>query len=67
MTLFNAVDEIDTQDELSAVMQWVNNIQSSEIQGVFFTMALQSKRMARMAMRNADLSKWSEENFEILQ
>jgi hypothetical protein len=67
MTLFNAVDEIETQDELSAVMQWVNNIQSSEIQGVFFTMALQSKRMARMAMRNADLSKWSEENFEILQ
>ena len=67
MTLFNAVDEIQTQDELSAVMEWAKGIQSSELQAVFFTMALQSKRLSRMALRNADLSAWSHENFEILQ
>jgi len=66
MTLFNAVDMLETQDELSGFMQWANRIQSIEIQGVFFTMLVQSPRTARMAMRNAQIAKWSEDNYEVL-
>ena len=66
MTLFNAVDTLDTQDELSTFMDWANRIQSTEIQGVFFTMLVQSPRTARMALRNTQISKWSEDNYEIL-
>jgi hypothetical protein len=66
MTLFNAVDELQTQDELAAFMQWVNRITSHEIQGVFFTMMVQSPRTVRMALRNHELSLWAQENFELL-
>jgi hypothetical protein len=66
MTLFNAVDKLDTQDEVSACMKWVKRIESSEIQAVFFTMLVQSKRTARMAMRNDIIKEWSKDNFEIM-
>ena len=66
MTLFNAVDLLETQDDLCAFMGWVNRIQAQELQGVFFTMLIQSNRTAKMAMRNSDVQKWAQENFEIL-
>lgn len=66
MTMFNAVDTIETQDDLSNFMQYVNRVSSSEIQSVFFTMLLQSKRTTRLAKNNTDVMNWAKDNYELL-
>jgi energy-coupling factor transporter ATP-binding protein EcfA2 len=66
MTLFNAADVLETQDEVSSFMGWVDRIQSIELQGVFFTMFVQGKRTTRMAMRNDKIRAWAEQNFDLL-
>ena len=66
MTMFNAVDTIETQDDLSAFMQFVNRINSEEIQECFFTMAYQSKRTAKLARTNNSLREWGMKNIELL-
>lgn len=66
MMMFRAVDEIETQDDLSAMMQWAKRIPSLELQAVFFTQLCQTSKTMRLANRNADLQKWQIENFEVL-
>lgn len=66
MMMFNAIDTIETQDDLSAFMQFVNRIKSSEIQSVFFTMLLQSKRTVRLAKNNKQVMEWAKGNYELL-
>ena len=53
--MFNAVDTIETQDDLSSFMKFVNRVRSEEIQECFFTMAFQSKRTAKLARNNNEL------------
>lgn len=66
LTMFNAVDTIETQDDLSAFMQYVKRIRSEEVQECFFTMAFQSKRTARIAKNNNDLREWGMNHLELL-
>ena len=66
MMMFNAIDTIETQDDLSKFMRFVNRVKSSEIQAVFFTMLLQSKRTARIARLNQQVSEWARGNYELL-
>ena len=66
MMMFNAIDTIETQDDLSKFMRFVNRVRSSEIQAVFFTMLLQSKRTARIARLNQQVSEWARTNYELL-
>jgi len=64
--MFNAVDSIDTQDDLSNFMTFVKRIRSEEIQECFYTMAYQTKRTARLAKNNNDLREWGMKNIELL-
>jgi L-fucose mutarotase/ribose pyranase (RbsD/FucU family) len=66
LTMFNAVDTIETQDDLSAFMRYVKRIRSEEVQECFFTMAFQSKRTARIAKNNNDLREWGMNHLELL-
>ena len=66
MTMFNAVDTIETQDDLSAFMQFVKRIRSEEVQECFFTMAFQSKRTTKLARTNNDLREWGMKHIELL-
>jgi hypothetical protein len=66
MTMFNAIDTIETQDDLSQFMRFVNRVKSSEIQAVFFTMLLQSKRTSRIARLNNQVRDWATTNYELL-
>jgi hypothetical protein len=66
MMMFNAIDTIQTQDELVAFMRFVNRVQSSEVQSVFFTMAMQSKRVGKLAVRNEQIKDWAKNNYELL-
>jgi len=66
MMMFNAIDTIETQDQLAAFMKFVNRIKSAEVQSVFFTMALQSKRVSKLAIKNNEIKEWAKGNYELL-
>lgn len=66
MTMFNAVDTIETQDDLSNFMTFVKRIKSEEVQECFFTMAFQSKRTTKLARTNNDLREWGMKHIELL-
>jgi L-fucose mutarotase/ribose pyranase (RbsD/FucU family) len=66
MMMFNAIDTIETQDELASFMKFLNRIKSSEVQSVFFTMAMQSKRVGKLAVRNEQIKDWAKNNYELL-
>jgi len=65
MILFNAVDEIGNQDELSLFMKFVLRLKSVEMQSVFFTMACQSKKTVKLTKNNKYLSDWMCKNFQL--
>jgi len=58
--LFEAIDNIETQDALNSYMEFVNRIKHSEIQSIFFTMMMRTK--PRVARYNQQLSTWAAAN-----
>lgn len=67
MMMFNALDTIQTQDDFSKFMQFMNRVPSSEIQSVFFTQAMAHKRIAPIASRNDEIKKWlADGNYQLL-
>ena len=65
MIMFQAVDTLSTQDELTAFMQFVERIQSSEVQAVFFTMMMRSPKAVRLARNNQKIAEWAKNNHEL--
>jgi len=63
MILFNAADEITTQDELSGFMEFVKRLPNKEWQSVFYTTICQAKKTVRLAKNNKELSDWMLKNF----
>jgi hypothetical protein len=66
MTMFNAVDTIETQDDLSAFMIFVKRIPSDEVKSCFYSMAYESKRTAKLARNNNELREWGANNLPLL-
>lgn len=66
MTLFHAVDELDTQDDLSKFMRYVSRIKNEEYRAVFYSSMCEGKRTFRMAKQNAVLNKWYQENYVLV-
>lgn len=64
MMMFEAVDTVESQDELSKYMQFVNRIPSSEVQSIFFTMIMRGK--PRIARHNEQINKWAAENHMLM-
>lgn len=62
MVLFQAVDVLETHDDLNKFMIFVNKIPSQEIQSIFFTMCMRSPRMVKLAARNEHIKKWALDN-----
>jgi len=65
MVMFQAVDTLATQDELTSFMEFVERIQSSEVQAVFFTMMMRSPKAVRLARNNAKIAEWAKNNHEL--
>jgi len=59
--LFEAIDNIESQDALNSYMEYVNRISHSELQSIFFTMMCRSK--PRIARYNQELTKWAADNY----
>ena len=66
LMMFNAVDTLTTQDELSTFMQFVERIPSSETKGIFFFMLMKDKRTVRLAKNNEQVKQWASANLEML-
>lgn len=65
MIMFQAVDVLATQDELTKFMSFVKRVPSSEVQGVFFTMMMRSPRAIRLARNNLEIADWAKNNHEL--
>ena len=66
MVMFQAVDTLDTQDDLSAFMKFVNRIESEEVQSIFFTMAITNTRMVKIARNNEEIKSWAKNNHQLI-
>jgi hypothetical protein len=64
MMMFEAVDSIKGQDDLTKYMTFVNRIRNTEVQAVFFTMMIRSK--PRVARYNQAITKWAAENHYVM-
>ena len=65
MIMFQAVDVLATQDELTKFMQFVGRIPSSEVQSVFFTMMMRNPKALRLARNNQTIADWAKNNHEL--
>lgn len=65
MIMFQAVDVLATQDELTKFMQFVSRIPSSEVQSVFFTMMMRNPKALRLARNNQTIADWAKNNHEL--
>jgi hypothetical protein len=65
MIMFQAVDTLATQDELTKFMTFVERIPSSEVQGVFFTMMMRNAQSIRLARNNSKIAEWAKNNHEL--
>lgn len=65
MIMFQAIDVLDTQDELTKFMKFVNKIPSSEVQAVFFTMMMRNTKSIKLARNNMQIAEWAKNNHEL--
>ena len=66
MLMFQAVDKIKQQSDLTAFMKYIKRISSSEIQAIFFTMLMRNSKSVKIARGNKEISDWAVENFNIM-
>jgi hypothetical protein len=65
MIMFQAVDVLETQDQLTKFMGFVDRIPSSEVQAVFFTMMMRNPKSIRLARNNQKISEWAKNNHDM--
>jgi len=65
MIMFQAVDVLETQDNLSKFMEYVERIPSNEIQGVFFTMMMRTPKSVKLARNNLKIAEWAKNNHDL--
>jgi len=65
MIMFQAVDSIEAQDQLTNFMEFVERIESSEVQAVFFTMMMRTAKTIRLARNNQKIAMWAKDNHEL--
>jgi hypothetical protein len=65
MMMFQAVDTLETQDELTKFMVFVNRIPSSEVQSIFFTMMMRGKTSIKLARNNTQIREWATNNIDL--
>jgi len=65
MLMFQATDKLETHEELDKFMMFVNRVESSELQAVFFTMMVKSEKGRKIARNNQQIAKWAIDNHEL--
>ena len=65
MLMFQAIDVVETQDELAKFMLFVKRVASEEVQAIFFTMVMRAKRTVKLARNNKEIEAWALTNHEL--
>ena len=65
MLMFQAIDVVETQDELAKFMLFVKRVASEEVQAIFFTMVMRAKRTVKLARNNEEVKQWAVNNHEL--
>lgn len=65
LIMFQALDVLETQDELSSFMEFVNRINSNEVQSIFFSLILSNKRTVKIARNNEQIKTWAKDNHKL--
>jgi len=65
MVMMQAVDVLETHDELSQFMKFVQRIPSEEVQAIFFTLMCRVKHAVKLAKNNKAVCDWARNNNEM--
>jgi hypothetical protein len=65
MLMYNMVDVVQTQGDLSNALQYVNRVESREMQAVFMTMIADNSRTAKLGSMNPKVKEWMTKNYRI--
>jgi len=65
LMIFQALDKVETQEQLNKYQRFVNRIPNEEVQAVWFVMVLRSAK-AKMARINPEIQKWALENHNLI-
>jgi len=65
MVMFQCTDKIDTQENLTKCMTYMNRLESSEMQALFFTMLMKNSKTRKIASNNKVISQWCVDNHEL--
>ena len=66
MIMFQAVDVLETQDDMTKFMRYVNKIPSQMVQSIFFTMATRSPKLVKLSVHNEQIKEWLKDNKDIV-
>jgi hypothetical protein len=66
MTIFNVLDAVKTQDDMSNFMEYMGRGNSVEMESVVFTLIMRHKRLAPMGHRNNRIRQWAMSNTDML-
>jgi hypothetical protein len=66
MMMFSAIDDLETQDDLTAFMKFVKRAKHAEMQDIFFTLLFNNKRTMPIAKNNSEIKDWAIKNLELL-
>jgi hypothetical protein len=56
--MFNAIDTVETQDDLSKFIQYLDRKDSNIFTALFYTMAMSTKRTMKLARENSNIKAW---------
>ena len=65
LMIFQALDHIESQQDLNQFQKFVNRIRSQEVQSVWFVVLLRSAK-AKLARTNPEVQKWALENHNLI-
>lgn len=65
MLMYNMADLVQTQDELSNAITYVNRVESRELQSVFMTMITDNVRTAKLGSMNPKVKDWMVKNYRV--
>jgi hypothetical protein len=64
--MFQAVDKVETQDDLSSFMQYLSRIKNKEMSAIFVTMFMSIERGIRLGKNNKDIQEFVLANKHLL-
>jgi hypothetical protein len=67
LSMFNALDAIVTQDDMTAVVSWMQRARSVEMESVLFTVIMRNKKLAPMGAKNEAVRRWAQANRDMLE